>query len=239
MALEEKDNVVLRAMKASCGGVDLTGIKRTSNFPSINKLSPKDQTEPSAEHVPNSNLSCDVTSNSSPYRKTGTYDFPEDLGGNFKKTTDIIDIDQERSFSSLNDKKSSANSFSVTEPRTNANLNEDINLRKSCFSRMIPASDTTTGDLMHEQSNRAGFPGSNIATGNSISKISVASMDKDEIQTGQKSSSPEIVILDKITEDPVLPHIQKEASCVVPTSTLGKTFEFKFVKISVLLGVIT
>ncbi|OVA16954.1 zinc finger protein [Macleaya cordata] len=233
MALEEKENEVLRALKTSKKtsreGVDVNGVKRTSNFPGINKCPSEDQMEQSTEPLPNSNQSGGLTNHPSQFTKTGSSDLHKDVGFACKKATDIIDIDPVRGFSSLTNQNSSelypavlVSSSSFLKPQTNANFSEDISLQKSCVSRPKSASDTKTGDSMHGQNSRGRFPGSNIGAGNDVSNVSVGAMEEDEMQIGQKSSGPDIVILDKITSDPPLPQIRKEASCPVPTSTIGE-----------------
>ncbi|KAI3996144.1 hypothetical protein MKX01_031498 [Papaver californicum] len=215
LALEQKENEVLRALKASkrtCHEeVDLNSAERTSNFSSINKCSFNEKIEQSAEPLVKSDETGGLLNHPSLCRKTGTSDFLKDLGVNSKKATDVVDIDPEFGLNSLPNSSElhpPTTSSPFLKPQTKANFSENITLEQSCFSSLKSAADTKKRDPVQGQSSV--FLSSTVDV-----------MDEDVVQCGQRGSDPEVVILDKITEDPVLPRVQKEASCSVPTSSVG------------------
>ncbi|KAI3848700.1 hypothetical protein MKX03_025074 [Papaver bracteatum] len=230
LALEQKENEVLRALKASKRTsreevdlssakrtsrekVDLSSAKRTSNFSSFNKCSSGEKVEQSAEPLPKSDEIGGLLNHPSLYKKTGTADFLKDSGVNSKKATDVVDIDAELGFSSIQNSAELAPAVPATSspflnPQTKASISENITLEQSCFSSLKSAADTTKRDPVQGQSSV-------------LSSSTVDVMDEDVVQCGQRSSDPEVVILDDVTEDPLLRRVRNEASCSVPTSSVG------------------
>ncbi|KAI3933592.1 hypothetical protein MKX01_032697 [Papaver californicum] len=217
LALEQKENEVLRALKAfkrtSREEVDLNSAKRTSNFSSISKCSVNEKIEQSAEPLLMSNETGGLLNHPSLYKKTGTSDFLKDSGVNSKKATDVVDIDPESGLNSIPVSSElhlvfPATSSPFLKPQAKANINENITLEQSCFSSLKSAADTKKRDPVQGQSSV--FLSSTVNV-----------MDEDVVQCGQRSSDPEVVILNNITEDPLLARVRKEASCSVPTSSIG------------------
>ncbi|MCL7042113.1 hypothetical protein MKW94_000936 [Papaver nudicaule] len=217
LALEQKENEVLRALKASKRipheEVDLNSAKRTSNFSSFNKCSSAEKMEQFSEPLPKSNETGGLANHPHLHKKTGTSDVLKDSGANSRKGTDTVEIDSDRGFSSIQNPSELYPSFQASsspflKPQTKASISENIVLPQSCLSSPKSAADTKSRDPVQRQSSV--FPSATVDV-----------MDEDVVQCGQQSSDPEVVILDKIAEDPVLPHIRKEASCSVPTSSPG------------------
>ncbi|RZC93426.1 hypothetical protein C5167_026035 [Papaver somniferum] len=225
LALEQKENEVLRALKASKRTppeeVDLSSAKRTSreevdlssakrisreevdlnsakrtSFSSFNKCSFDEKIEQSAEPLLKSD-------------EIGAADFFKESGVNSKKDTDIVDIDPELGFSTIQNSAELAPAFPATlsaflKPQMKASKT----LEESRFSSLKSAIDTKKRDPVQGQSSV-------------FLSSAVDVMDEDVVQCGQRSSDPEVVILDEVTEDPLLRRVRNEASCSAPTSSVG------------------